>query len=80
MRNFKRYLLVIGTGVIALISCRKEKNIITSTDLTTPAVQRVYYIAAEELEWNYVPTGINQLTGAAFGNAENVFYKMTAIA
>ncbi len=73
MRNFKKHLLVIGTGVIALISCRKEKNIITSTDLATSTVQRVYYIAAEEVEWNYVPTGINQLTGGAFGKAENVF-------
>ncbi|MDP2421386.1 multicopper oxidase domain-containing protein [Sediminibacterium sp.] len=73
MRNFKKHLLVIGTGVIALISCRKEINIITSTDLATPTVQRVYYIAAEEVEWNYVPTGINQLTGGAFGKAENVF-------
>lgn len=73
MRNFWKYLLAIGAGIISLTSCRKEKNIITSTDLTPPAVQRVYYIAAKEVEWNYVPTGINQLRGAALGNAENVF-------
>lgn len=73
MRNFRNHLPIIGIAIMALLSCRKEKNIITSTDLTMPAVQRVYYIAAEEVEWNYVPTGINQVTGAALGNTENVF-------
>ncbi|HEX6504592.1 MAG TPA: multicopper oxidase domain-containing protein [Terriglobales bacterium] len=32
---------------------------------------RTYYIAAEELTWDYAPGGINQITGKPFGEAEN---------
>ncbi|MDP2661708.1 MAG: multicopper oxidase domain-containing protein [Dehalococcoidia bacterium] len=36
-------------------------------------VTRTYYIAADEVDWDYAPTDINQITGQAFGDAENVF-------
>jgi len=36
-------------------------------------VTRTYYIAADEVEWNYAPTGINQITGQPFDDAANVF-------
>jgi hephaestin len=35
--------------------------------------QRVYYIAADEVQWDYAPTGINQITGEPFDDAANVF-------
>jgi manganese oxidase len=28
---------------------------------------RAYYIAADEVEWNYTPSGMNEITGAPFG-------------
>ncbi len=31
-------------------------------------VTRTYYIAAEEVNWNYAPTGVNQITGIPFAN------------
>lgn len=34
---------------------------------------RTYYVAAIEVDWDYAPTGINQVTGAPFGPTENVF-------
>ncbi len=34
---------------------------------------RTYHIAAVELDWDYAPTGINQISGNAFGESENVF-------
>jgi hephaestin len=34
---------------------------------------RTYYIAAEEVEWDYAPSGINQITGDAFDDTANVF-------
>ncbi len=34
---------------------------------------RTYYVAAIEMDWDYAPTGINQISGAAFGPTENVF-------
>src|SRR3972149_9356349 len=34
---------------------------------------RTYHIAAIEVDWDYAPTGINQISGNAFGESENVF-------
>ena len=34
---------------------------------------RTYYIAADEVQWNYAPTGSNQITGEAFDDTANVF-------
>ncbi len=38
-----------------------------------PGVQRVYYIGAVEVEWDYAPANKNQITGEPFGETENVF-------
>ena len=48
---------------------------------TTPAeagpvvsgTTRVHYIAADEVDWDYAPSGKNQITGKPFGDVENVF-------
>ena len=34
---------------------------------------RTYYIAADEVEWNYAPLGHNGITGEPFGDQENTF-------
>ena len=39
----------------------------------TPGKVRTYYIAAEEVLWDYAPTGSNQITGQPFTDDENVF-------
>ncbi|SFT65159.1 multicopper oxidase domain-containing protein [Arthrobacter sp. ov118] len=49
-----------------------------SATATVPAKQyaaqtRTYYIAADEVDWNYAPSGINQITGAAFDATAAVF-------
>ncbi|MFC7847642.1 multicopper oxidase domain-containing protein [Arthrobacter sp. NPDC057388] len=36
---------------------------------------RTYYIAANEVEWNYAPTGKNQITGEPFDEDAQVFTK-----
>jgi len=36
---------------------------------------RTYYIAADEVEWNYSPLGLNQMKGQEFNEYENVFVK-----
>ncbi|MGQ0797947.1 MAG: multicopper oxidase domain-containing protein [Methanobacteriota archaeon] len=38
-----------------------------------PGILRAYYIAADEVEWNYAPLGYNAISGEAFGDMENVF-------
>lgn len=37
------------------------------------AKTRTYYVAAVEKNWDYAPTGINQISGSAFGESENLF-------
>src|SRR3954449_10398920 len=34
---------------------------------------RTYYIAADEVNWDYAPQGKNMITGQPFGDEENVF-------
>ena len=45
------------------------------TEGTYTPQKRVYYIAAEELPWNYAPSGKNQITGKAFDETADVFVK-----
>jgi len=34
-------------------------------------ITRTYYIAADEVEWDYAPSGRNLITGREFGEEEN---------
>lgn len=36
-------------------------------------VTRHYYVSANQIEWNYAPTGRNQITGKPFGEPESTF-------
>ncbi len=71
-------------GVVALAGC-------TGTSLTTdpearhegaarassecPGTSRTYYIAADEVAWDYAPSGQNLITGEPFDAAADVFVK-----
>ena len=46
-----------------------------STAVTYVPQTRTYYIAADEVEWNYAPTGKNQITGQPFDEDASVFTK-----
>ena len=35
--------------------------------------QREYYVAADEMAWDYAPSGINRITGEPFGEDEDIF-------
>ena len=39
----------------------------------TTGVTRTYYIAADEVNWNYAPGGRNLIKGTPFGDVENTF-------
>lgn len=45
----------------------------TSTTTSYVAQTRTYFIAADEVVWDYAPTGINQITGEPFDDVANVF-------
>ena len=39
---------------------------------------RTYYIAADEVAWNYAPTGIDQMTGKQFDGIAKYYTKHTS--
>jgi hephaestin len=53
--------------------CGDPIEVTAQTEVQAAPRQRVYYIAADEVEWDYAPTGINQITGEPFDDAANVF-------
>jgi FtsP/CotA-like multicopper oxidase with cupredoxin domain len=48
-----------------------------ASDSSSPGtgIVRTYYIAVDEIPWNYAPSGKNLITGTPFGEDENVFVK-----
>ena len=47
----------------------------SAQDLELAGKTRTYYVAAEEVDWNYAPLGINGMTGKPFEGRANVFVK-----
>jgi FtsP/CotA-like multicopper oxidase with cupredoxin domain len=45
----------------------------SSTTTTTPNQMRTYFIAADEVVWDYAPAGQNLITGQPFGDTENTY-------
>ena len=60
-------MLVVSAAVIALALTP------TTNEQAAAARTRHYWIAADEVAWDYAPTDINQITGLPFGPEENIF-------
>ena len=45
----------------------------TPQQVATAGQTRHYYIAADEVEWDYAPSGMNRITGQPFDDTANVF-------
>ncbi|HSJ85615.1 MAG TPA: multicopper oxidase domain-containing protein [Anaerolineales bacterium] len=50
-----------------------ESNSASQPNPKASGTTRTYYIAADEVEWDYAPSGINQITGEEFDDDANVF-------
>lgn len=46
---------------------------LNNPELAAAAQTRTYYIAVDEVEWNYAPMGSDQITGEPFDDTANVF-------
>jgi FtsP/CotA-like multicopper oxidase with cupredoxin domain len=73
---------VIGTillGILAalapLLFSSGPATAKVSAAVTYVPQTRTYYIAANEVEWNYAPSGKNQITGKSFDEDASVFTK-----
>src|SRR6187455_3888655 len=60
-------LALFGSG------CGDPIEVTPQTEAMAAPRKRVYYIAADEVQWDYAPTGSNQVTGEPFDDAANVF-------
>ena len=57
-----------------LAGCAHSGSTQTSaSDQSVPPTTRTYYIAADEVDWNYVPSGINQISGKPFTMMERAY-------
>lgn len=43
----------------------------SSSSANLPGKTRTYYVAADQVVWDYAPGGVNQVTGKPFGDAES---------
>ncbi|KAL4440358.1 hypothetical protein ABPG75_003359 [Micractinium tetrahymenae] len=69
----------ITAGMRALINVTASSEATASLNAAVaaaPAPKR-YFIAAEEIDWDYVPTGKDGCTGQAFDEIANVFVQQT---
>jgi hephaestin len=61
--------------MVALLSLAAGVYVALPPASADTKVTRTYYVAADEVAWDYAPTGSNQITGEPFGETENVFVK-----
>jgi len=73
-------LKALGVAVgLTLTLCALVAAIALSGEAAADAkVTRTYYVAADEVAWDYAPSGIDQITGRPFGETESVFVKSGA--
>jgi FtsP/CotA-like multicopper oxidase with cupredoxin domain len=67
----------------ALVSSSQKMNTVQTTSQTNECqsnegTTRTYYIAADEVDWDYAPLGLNQMKGHEFNEDENVFVENTS--
>jgi FtsP/CotA-like multicopper oxidase with cupredoxin domain len=65
-------ILVVSGLVLALGLAVLASNPSQSTHAAGPKV-RTYYVAADEVEWDYAPSGINKMMGMKFEGYETTF-------
>jgi FtsP/CotA-like multicopper oxidase with cupredoxin domain len=64
-------LTILALFFAGLFSCTTPEEVSTSS----PGKHRIYYIAAEETDWNFVPAGENLVYGRPFNEEEEVWTK-----
>ena len=76
-RLFSMQSLTIAVGILFLSAVGGEfalqRSARTSVQAATIGQTRHYYIAADEVDWDYAPSGLNKITGAPFDETANVF-------
>lgn len=73
MKTILKNVLLCTILLSAHVGCDNDElgGLIPGDDATSS--KRIYYIAAEEVEWNYVPQGKNVFTGKPFTAMDSMF-------
>ena len=66
-------LLLVLLALAPILLAEKLAWTQTAQQAATPPTTRTYFVAADEVEWDYAPSGENQISGEPFGEEENVF-------
>ena len=69
IRNVHLPLAALLT-VLLIAPCAGQASKKAPTTTTPVGKTRTYYIAADEVTWDYAPDGINRISGKPFGEAE----------
>lgn len=64
-----RVLLIFVCGLVLSISA----NAATPAPGSASSKTRIYYVAADEVDWDYAPSGINKMMGMKFEGYANTF-------
>jgi len=77
-----RWRAMTLVGIVALAACGSPQatadhtghaNLAAGATATCLGKTRTYYIAADEVQWDYAPSGKNLITGQPFDDVANVF-------
>src|SRR5256885_3715991 len=67
-------LALLALVIVAAIALGGFPGLGSHSNVAAAAgVTRTYYVAADEVAWDYAPSGMNKITGQPFGDTENVF-------
>lgn len=68
MQSVYLFMLIMAAGLIVMGLFANSRLVQAAAPHT-----RTYYIAVDEVEWDYAPTNSNQITGEPFDDTANVF-------
>jgi len=71
MSSLSRRAGLIGSAVLITLGCSPMDS--TFEDTSALPQIRTYFIAADEVEWDYAPLGFNNITGQPFDEVAQVF-------
>ena len=76
MKTSWRVLALLATLFITTLGCPQmhttsSGTVSSSSPGNATGQTRTYYVAADEVIWDYAPSGMNQVTGTPFGPAES---------